>query len=128
MESIAARHFADQFRRRTGASLVFLRGLPLRDDLDSRGRNRRLIRFDNRQIVRQVLQKEVAILNLHRRTDVNLDAENPLQGPVLLIEIDYVHGGMIVDPVLMMVAANENPEGMPLAGLEILDGQLIDNP
>ena len=49
-----------------------------------------------------MLQEKVAVLNLHRRADVNLHAQNALQRSVLFIEIDCLDRRMVIDPVLMM--------------------------
>ena len=55
------------------------------------------------KIVRQVLQEEIAVLDLHRRADVDLHAEDAFQLAAFLVEVDHVHRRMAVDPVLMMV-------------------------
>ena len=75
-----------------------------------------------------MFDEDVLELNLHGRADVNLHRENAVQRAALFIQIDQVGGGTTVDPVLVMVAANEDPEIVPLTGFWILDRHRADDP
>ena len=52
----------------------------------------------------------------------------PSSLPALLVEVDDVDGLMSVDPMAMVVAFDEDAEIVPLAGLELLDLQFVDDP
>src|SRR5262249_960737 len=76
----------------------------------------------------QALQEEVLVLNLHGRADVDLHGQHPFELAALLVEVDHLHGLVAVDPVLMVVAADQHAVLVPLVRLELLERQLADDP
>lgn len=110
--------------RRSG----FLLGLALRNDFDGVGGDLGVLGGDEGQVGREVLEVDVAILNFHSGADVDLDGEEALEGAVLFVEVDNVHGGVAVDPMLVVVAADEDAEVVPLAGGEFFCGELLNDP
>lgn len=44
---------------------------------------------------------------------MNLHSDDALESAALLIQIDHIHGGNAVDPVLMVIAFDSNPILMP---------------
>jgi hypothetical protein len=64
----------------------------------------------------------------HRRADVHLHPQHPVQPPPFLIEIAHVDRLMPVDPVLVMISLDEHAVVVPFARRELLDRQFADNP
>src|SRR5579883_2944378 len=102
--------------------------LALRGNLPGGGRDGRLLRPDQRQVVRQRLQEKVLVLDGHRRPDVDLDRQDAFELPTLLVQVDDVYCRMTVDPVAVVVPFGEDPVVVPLARSERLEGELSDHP
>src|SRR5262245_28724850 len=109
-------------------SRLFLFGLALGDDFDGGGGDGGLVGGDQRQVVGQVLEEEIAILDFHGGPDVDLDSENSFESAALFVEVDGFGRWMAVDPVLMVIAAHKDAEVVPLAGLEISHWEVVNNP
>ena len=66
----------------------------------------------------QRLQIDVLELDLHRRADVDLEAEQALQCAPLRVVVDEDRGDVAVDDVDDRVAARDEVDRVPVAGLD----------
>ena len=71
---------------------------------------------------------DVFELDLHGGANVNLKTEDPFERAPFFIEVDEVGRLVFIDPVLMMVATNEDTVVVPFVGLGFLDRHLSDDP
>ena len=83
---------------------------------------------DERQVIGQALEEDVAVLDLHRRADVDLHGEHAFELAALLVEVGDVDRGLAVDPVAVVVPLGQHPEVVPLAGRHRLDRELAHDP
>ena len=81
-----------------------------------------------RHDVRKVSKEDVAELDFHGWADVDLKAEDSFEGAAFGIEVDEVGGLVVVDPVLVMVSANEDAVVMPDVWFEFFDGNFSGDP
>src|SRR5581483_9948577 len=94
--------------------------LALRDHLAGAGGDLGLGGGEERQVMGQTLEKEIRVLDLHRWADVDLDAQHAFEPAPFLIQVNHIHRGMTVDPVLMMVSLDEHAVIVPFLRLEFL--------
>ena len=81
-----------------------------------------------REGVREVFEENIAKLDFHGGTDVDLEAKDSFEGAAFFIEVDEVGGLMAVDPVLVVVSTDKNAVVVPHVGLEFFDRYFSDNP
>ena len=81
-----------------------------------------------REGVREVFEEDIAELDFHGGTDVDLEAKDSFEGASFFIEVDEVGGLVAVDPVLMVVSTDEDAVVVPHVGLEFFDGYFSDDP
>lgn len=84
----------------------FLCSAALGDDLDGIGGDLGLVGLDERQVVGQVLEEEVFVLDLHRRTDMDLHGDNAFQRPAFFIQVNHLHRLHSINPMLVVIALN----------------------
>jgi hypothetical protein len=59
---------------------------------------------------------------------MNLHSDDALESAALLIQIDHIHGGNAVDPVLMVIALDSNPILVPFIARKLLNWHLAYDP
>lgn len=59
---------------------------------------------------------------------MNLHSDDALESAALLIQIDHIHGGNAVDPVLMVIAFDSNPILVPFIARKPLNWHLAYDP
>ena len=80
------------------------------------------------EVVGEVFDFEVLVLDFHRRAFVDLNGEDAFECSAVLVQVDQVGGGVSVDPVLMMVASDQDSEVVPLVGGEFFEGKVANDP
>ena len=83
---------------------------------------------DEGEVVGEVLDAEVFVFDLEGGAGVELEGEHAFEGAAVFIEVDEVGGGVAVDPVLVVVAADEDAVVVPFVGGEFFEGEGGDDP
>src|SRR5688572_20315721 len=98
----------DESRQRDSRDSRCARGLNM-----ARHFRRRTRECDNKAVLK-LLESEVPVLDLHRRTRVNLDAELALGGAILRVVVDEDRHDLTVEDVHQRVAARDDVHLVPI--------------
>ena len=80
------------------------------------------------QVIGQMFDAKVLVFDLHFWADVDLDRKHAFESSSVCVEVDQIGSHVSVNPMLMVVAADENSEVVPFAGCKFLYRHLLDHP